>query len=97
MESCQCVHCTADTFHLEQMQTEEFIASKDDYLEERPQSIYSQLQELHSELNSTQQMNKLAEVMDKLNSLDTYLIEIALTCEDVKTTEKILEVQYALY
>ncbi|EJV59326.1 hypothetical protein IEU_05591 [Bacillus mycoides] len=89
MESCSCVHCTADDFHREQM--------KDDYMEERPQSIYSQLQELHGRLNSTQQMNEVAGIMDRLNSLDTYLIEIALTCEDKKTTEKILEVQYNLY
>lgn len=89
MESCSCVHCQGDTFHREQM--------KDDYMEERPQSIYSQLQELHGRLNSTQQMNEVAGIMDRLNSLDTYLIEIALTCEDAKTTEKILEVQYTIY
>jgi hypothetical protein len=78
------------------MKDEEFDG-KDNYLEDRPPSVYNQLQELHGELNSTKQMNKLAEIMDRINSLDTYLIEIALTCEDAKTTEKILEVQYTLY
>lgn len=95
MESCSCIHCSGDDFHREQM-TQEF-AGKDDYIEERPPSVYSQLQELHSKLNSTRQMNKLAEVMDRISALDTYLMEIALTCEDEKTTEKILEVQYSLY
>lgn len=93
MESCSCIHCTGDDFHREQME----VASKDDYMEERPPSVYNQLQELHSKLNSTRQMNKLAEVLDRINALDTYLMEIALTCEDEKATEKILEVQYSLY
>lgn len=70
---------------------------KDDFMENRSPSIYSQLDELHRQLNSTRQMNKLAEVMDRINALDTYLMEIALTCEDKKTTEKILEAQYILY
>ena len=97
MESCSCVHCTGDSYHIEQQRLLAEYNGKDDYLEERPQSIYSQLQELHGRLNSTQQMNEVAGIMDRLNSLDTYLIEIALTCEDAKTTEKILEVQYSLY
>lgn len=95
MESCQCVHCTGDNFHLEQMSEE--IADKDSYMESRSPSIYSQLDELHSKLNSTRQMNKLAEIMDRISALDTYLMEVAITCEDKKTTEKILEAQYNLY
>lgn len=70
---------------------------KDDYMERRAPSIYSQLDELHGKLNSTRQMNKIAEIMDRVSALDTYLMEIAITCEDKKTTEKILEVQYNLY
>lgn len=70
---------------------------KDDFMESRSPSIYSQLDELHRQLNNTRQMNKLAEVLDRISALDTYLMEIALTCEDEKATEKILEVQYSLY
>ncbi|WP_144585513.1 hypothetical protein [Bacillus cereus] len=70
---------------------------KDDFMEAQPPSIYNQLDELHGRLNSTRQMNKLAEIMDRVSALDTYLMEIALTCEDKKTTEKILAAQYNLY
>ncbi|PGL88564.1 hypothetical protein CN926_00740 [Bacillus thuringiensis] len=70
---------------------------KDDFTEAQPPSIYNQLDELHGRLNSTRQMNKLAEIMDRVSALDTYLMEIALTCEDKKTTEKILAAQYNLY
>lgn len=70
---------------------------KDDLMEAQPPSIYNQLDELHGRLNSTRQMNKLAEIMDRVSALDTYLMEIALTCEDKKTTEKILAAQYNLY
>lgn len=95
MSSCTCIHCLGDSYHKEQIEKE--FKGKDDYLEDRPPSVYNQLQELHSKLNSTRQMNKLAEVLDRISALDTYLMEIALTCEDKKTTEKILEVQYSLY
>lgn len=70
---------------------------KDNFMEAQPPSIYNQLDELHGRLNSTRQMNKLAEIMDRVSALDTYLMEIALTCEDKKTTEKILAAQYNLY
>lgn len=95
MESCTCINCTGDNFHLEQMAEE--IADKDSYMESRSPSIYNQLDELHRKLNSTRQKNKLAEIMDRVSALDTCLVGIALTCEDKKTTEKILEAQYILY
>lgn len=70
---------------------------KDNFMEAQPPSIYNQLDELHGRLNSTRQMNKLTEIMDRVSVLDTYLMEIALTCEDKKATEKILAAQYNLY
>lgn len=92
--SCNCSTC----------ENKEFFSAftgegklKDDFMESRPPSIYDQLEELHSRLSSTRQKNKLAEIMDRVSALDTCLVGIALTCEDKKTTEKILEAQYILY
>ncbi|KAB2380222.1 hypothetical protein [Bacillus toyonensis] len=70
---------------------------KDDYMEERSPSIYSQLDELHGKLNSTLQRNLVEEIMTAVDALDTYLVEIAVSCEDHKATEKIIEAQYRLY
>ncbi|PGM47446.1 hypothetical protein CN937_04005 [Bacillus thuringiensis] len=70
---------------------------KDDFMEAQPPSIYNKLQELHGKLNSTLQRNLVEEIMTVVDALDTYLVDIAVSCEDHKTTEKIIEAQYRLY
>lgn len=91
--SCTCIHCEGDNYHREQME----ITNKDDYMENRPPSVYNKLEELHGKLNSTLQRNLVEEIMSAVDALDTYLVEIAVSCEDHKATEKIIEAQYKLY
>lgn len=101
MESCQCVHCTADSYHIEQMQasgyevTEEAV-SKDDYMENKPPSIYEKLNFLHSKLNSTRQMNAVEEIMSAVSAVDNELIALALELP-TEQAEKLLAIQERLY
>lgn len=94
MESCQCVHCTGDNFHLEQM-TEE-IADKDSYMENKHPSVYEKLNLLHGKLNSTRQMGTVEEIMGAVNSIDNELIALALELP-TEQAEKLLKIQEALY
>lgn len=92
MESCSCIHCSGDDFHREQME----IASKDDYMENKPPSVYEKLEELKSKLNSTLQYNLVEDVMCAVNNIDNALIGLALELP-TEQAEKLLEIQERLY
>lgn len=92
MESCSCIHCTADDFHREQME----IASKDDYMENKPPSVYEKLEELKGKLNSTMQYNLVEDVMCAVNNIDNALIALALELP-TEQAEKLLNIQERLY
>ncbi|PEZ87937.1 hypothetical protein CN376_22925 [Bacillus cereus] len=92
MESCLCVHCSGDDFHQEQME----IASKDDYMENKPPSVYEKLEELKGKLNSTMQYNLVEDVMCAVNNIDNALIGLALELP-TEQAEKLLEIQERLY
>lgn len=94
MESCQCVHCTGDNFHLEQMAEE--VASKDDYMENKPPSVYDKLQDLESEPNPFKQANMIEEILSAVNSIDNELIALALELP-IEQAEKLLSIQERLY
>ncbi|PEZ63003.1 hypothetical protein CN370_08110 [Bacillus cereus] len=92
MESCSCIHCSGDDFHREQME----IASKDDYMENKPPSVYEKLEELKGKLNSTLQYNLVEDVMCAVNNIDNTLIGLALELP-TEQAEKLLEIQERLY
>lgn len=94
MESCQCINCTGDNFHLEQMAEE--IADKDSYMENKPPSVYEKLNFLHGKLNSTRQMGTVEEIMGTVNSIDNELIALALELP-TEQAEKLLAIQERLY
>lgn len=97
MESCSCVHCTADAYHIEQMQAEEAV-SKDDYMESKNPSVYEKLYELRGKLNSTRQVNAVDEIMDAVNAIHNELLVIAMRLDLKSTTvDDILELQERLY
>lgn len=99
MESCSCVHCQADIYHIEQMQAEEAV-SKDDYMENRPPSIYDKLYELRYSLgdepNSSYDRKVLSDVLDAVNAIDNELIALALELP-TEQAEKLLNIQERLY
>lgn len=99
MESCQCVHCTGDNFHLEQM-AEEFIDEafswKEEYLDGKPPSIYEKLDELHGRLGPTEEANLTEEIMSAISSVDNELIALALELP-TEQAEKLLAIQERLY
>lgn len=98
MESCQCVHCTGDTYHIEQMQTEEAV-SKDDYMENKPPSIYDKLKELADELNQERQLGHAdlaGDILDAISAVDNELIALALELP-TEQAERLLAIQEALY
>ncbi|PFK68290.1 hypothetical protein [Bacillus cereus] len=99
MESCSCIHCSGDNFHLEQMINEyidQEFTSKDDYMENKPPSVYEKLEELKGKLNSTLQYNLVEDVMCAVNNIDNALIGMALELPN-EQAEKLLEIQERLY
>ncbi|MCU5407994.1 hypothetical protein OCA16_25985 [Bacillus cereus] len=92
MESCSCIHCSGDDFHREQME----IASKDDYMENKPPSVYEKLEELKGKLNSTLQYNLVEDVMCAVNNIDNALIGLALELP-TEQAEKLLAIQERIY
>lgn len=92
MESCSCIHCSGDDFHQEQMD----IDSKDDYMENKPPSVYEKLEELKGKLNSTLQYNLVEDIMCAVNNIDNALIGLALELSN-EQAEKLLEIQERLY
>lgn len=94
MESCQCVHCTGDNFHLEQMAEE--ITDKDDYMENKPPSVYDKLNDLYMEVMDTKRSNLIEEIQSAVNSIDNELIALALELP-TEQAEKLLRIQEALY
>lgn len=92
MESCSCIHCSGDDFHREQME----IASKDDYMENKPPSVYEKLEELKGKLNSTLQYNLVEDIMCAVNNIDNALIGLALELP-TEQAEKLLNIQERLY
>lgn len=92
MESCSCIHCSGDDFHREQME----IASKDDYMENKPPSVYEKLEELKGKLNSTLQYDLMEDIMCAVNNIDNALIGLALELH-TEQAEKLLEIQERLY
>lgn len=95
MESCQCVHCTGDNFHLEQMAEE--IADKDSYMENKPPSVYDKLQELIDRTDVRDGYDEDLEViMDAVNAIDNELISLALELP-TEQAEKLLVIQERLY
>lgn len=99
MESCSCVYCTGDTYHIEQMQAEEAV-SKDDYMEDKPPSVHEKLYELRYSLgdepNSSYDRKVLSDVLDTVNAIDNELIALALELP-TEQAEKLLAIQEALY
>lgn len=96
MESCQCVHCTADTYHIEQMQAEEEV-SKDDYVEKRPPSVYKKLDALLTRTDPRDGYDvDLEEILDGINAIDNKLIALALELP-TEQAEKLLAIQERLY
>lgn len=99
MESCTCINCTGDTYHIEQMQAEEAI-SKDDYMENKPQSVHEKLYELRYSLgdepNSSYDRKVLSDVLDAINTIDNELIALALELP-TEQAEKMLAIQERLY
>lgn len=95
MESCQCVHCTGDTYHIEQMQAEEAV-SKDDYMENKPPSIYNKLEELEVSTSRTRNSELIEEIMSAVNAVDNELIALALELP-TEQAEKLLAIQERLY
>lgn len=103
MESCSCIHCTGDDFHREQMLASEFkteylgtFTDKDDYIEDKPPSVYEKLEELKDKLNSTLQYNLVEDIMCAVNNIDNALIALALELP-TEQAEKLLEIQERLY
>lgn len=95
MESCTCINCTGDNFHLEQM-TEETV-SKDDYMENKPPSVYDKLQELYEETEPRYGYDGLImEIADAVDSIDSELIALALELP-TEQAEKLLAIQERLY
>lgn len=94
MESCQCVHCTGDNFHLEQMAEE--IADKDSYMENKPPSLYEKLDEAYNKMDTKEQSQMLADLMDMVNAVDNELIALALELP-TEQAEKLLSIQERLY
>jgi hypothetical protein len=72
------------------------IASKDDYMENKPPSVYEKLEELKGKLNSTLQYNLVEDVMCAVNNIDNTLIGLALELP-TEQAEKLLEIQERLY
>lgn len=95
MESCQCVHCTGDTYHIEQMQAEE-IADKDSHMENKPPSVYEKLDELNQWTMSPTQNELMRDIMDAVNAIDNELIALALELP-TEQAEKLLNIQMRLY
>lgn len=101
MESCQCVHCTGDTYHIEQMQASgyeviEEAVSKDDYMENKPPSVYNKLEELEVSTSRTRNSELIEEVMSAINAIDNELIALALELP-TEQAEKLLAIQERLY
>ncbi|QNI20406.1 hypothetical protein [Bacillus phage 1_ICo-2020] len=104
MESCSCVHCQADAYHIEQMRangyevTEEAV-SKDDYMESKHSSIYDKLKELADELNQERQLGHAdlaGDILDAVSAVDNELIALALELP-TEQAEKLLAIQVRLY
>ncbi|WOL25731.1 hypothetical protein [Pectobacterium phage PcaP2EGY] len=102
MESCSCVHCQADAYHIEQMRangyevTEEAV-SKDDYMENKHPSIYDELNRLtEMQLARTPTYEALEEIMQAVNAIDNELIALALELP-TEQAEKLLSIQELLY
>lgn len=95
MESCRCAHCTEDSYHIEQMQAEEAV-SKDDYMENKPPSVYSKLEELEVSTSRTRNSELIEEVMSAVNAIDNELIALALELP-TEQAEKLLNIQMRLY
>lgn len=72
------------------------IASKDDYMENKPPSVYEKLEELKGKLNSTMQYNLVEDIMCAVNNIDNALIGLALELSN-EQAEKLLEIQERLY
>lgn len=94
MESCQCVHCTGDSYHLEQMEYAGKL--KDDYMENRPPSVYDKLEELNQWTMSPTQNELMREILDAVNAIDNELIALALELP-TEQAEKLLAIQERLY
>ncbi|MGX5581913.1 hypothetical protein [Bacillus cereus] len=94
METCQCVHCTGDNFHLEQMAEE--TVSKDEYMENKPPSVYEKIEELTGESHMGRQIQLVEEILDGINVIDNELISLALELP-TEQAEKLLDIQMRLY
>lgn len=70
--------------------------NKDDYMENKPPSVYEKLEELKGKLNSTLQYNLVEDVMCAVNNIDNALIGLALELPTGQA-EKLLEIQERLY
>lgn len=96
MRSCNCWQCSGNDYHIEQMKKAEEAVSKDDYMENKPPSIYEKLNFLHSKLSSTRQMNTVEEIMSAVSAVDNELIALALELP-TEQAEKLLDIQMRLY
>ncbi|EOQ00993.1 hypothetical protein IKC_06191 [Bacillus cereus VD184] len=94
MESCTCINCTGDNFHLEQMAEE--IISKDDYMENKPPSVYEKLEELNQWTMSPTQNELMGDIMEAVNAIDNELISLAVELPP-EQAEKLLDIQMRLY
>lgn len=94
MESCTCINCTGDNFHLEQMAEE--ITDKDSYMENKPPSLYEKLDEAYNKMNTKEQAQMLADLMDMVNAVDNELVSLALELP-TEQAEKLLAIQERLY
>lgn len=90
--SCTCIHCEGDSYHREQME----ITSKDDYMENRPPSVYEKLEELNQWTMSPTQNELIGDIMEAVNAIDNELISLAVELSP-EQAEKLLSIQERLY
>ncbi|PEM30178.1 hypothetical protein [Bacillus wiedmannii] len=92
MSKCYCERCEG----AEQITATEGFTGKDDYLEERPPSVYNKLEELEASTSRRRNSELIEEIMGAVNAIDNELIAFALELP-TEQAEKLLAIQERLY
>lgn len=69
---------------------------KDEYMENKPPSVYEKIEELAGESHIGRQIQLVEEILDGINSIDNELIVLALELP-TEQAEKLLAIQERLY
>jgi len=95
--SCNCWQCSGGDYYIEQMKKAEEAVSKDEYMENKPPSVYEKLEELINRTDARDGYDDDLEIiMDAVNSIDNELIALALELP-TDQAEKLLSIQERLY